>query len=248
VSIVACLVAMFLTRSEYDRGVNTFSPEGRLFQVEYAIEAIKLGSTAIGIQTSEGVILAVEKRVTSPLLDPASIEKIMELDKHIGCAMSGLTADARTLVDKARVETQNHRFTYDEAMTTESCTQAICDYALQFGEEGAPMSRPFGVALLVAGVDENGPTLFHTDPSGTFVNYEAKAIGAGSEGAQTNLQEAYSKSMTLAEAEVLALSTLKQVMEEKLDNKNVELASVRVSNKLFKIYTTEELEAVIQRL
>ncbi|KAJ1486181.1 nucleophile aminohydrolase [Baffinella frigidus] len=100
---------MFLTRSEYDRGVNTFSPEGRLFQVEYAIEAIKLGSTAIGIQTSQGVILAVEKRVTSPLLDPTSIEKIMELDAHIGCAMSGLTADARTLVDKARVETQNHR-------------------------------------------------------------------------------------------------------------------------------------------
>jgi 20S proteasome alpha/beta subunit len=84
-------------------------------------------------------VLAVEKRVTSPLLDPSSIEKIMELDTHIGCAMSGLTADARTLVDKARVETQNHRFTYDEPMTVESCTQAICDYALQFGEEGAPM-------------------------------------------------------------------------------------------------------------
>lgn len=99
----------------------------------------QLGSTAVGIQTSEGVVLAVEKRVTSPLLDPSSIEKIMELDSHIGCAMSGLTADARTLVDKARVETQNHRFTYDEAMTVESCTQAICDYALQFGEEGAPM-------------------------------------------------------------------------------------------------------------
>jgi 20S proteasome subunit alpha 5 len=216
-------------RSEYDRGVNTFSPEGRLFQVEYAIEAIKvgvckfestlivsefysqLGSTAIGIQTAEGVVLAVEKRVTSPLLDPSSIEKTLELDTHIGCAMSGLTADARTLIDKARVECQNHRFTYDEPMTVESCTQAICDYALQFGEEGAPMSRPFGVALLVAGVDEYGPALFHTDPSGTFVRYEAKAIGAGSEGAQTSLQESYTKSMTLAEAEVLALTTLKQV-------------------------------------
>eukprot|EP00960_Hanusia_phi_P031955 749581-Hanusia_phi.AAC.3 len=209
---------------------------------------LQLGSTAIGIQTSEGVVLAVEKRVTSPLLDPTSIEKIMELDSHIGCAMSGLTADARTLVDKARVETQNHRFTYDEPMTVESCTQAICDYALQFGEEGAPMSRPFGVALLVAGVDEYGPSLFHTDPSGTFVKYEAKAIGAGSEGAQTALQESYSSSMTLAEAEVLALSTLKQVMEEKLDNKNVELASVKSSDGKFKIYSTAELEAVIERL
>uniref|UniRef100_A0A061QUN9 Proteasome subunit alpha type n=1 Tax=Tetraselmis sp. GSL018 TaxID=582737 RepID=A0A061QUN9_9CHLO len=97
---------MFLTRSEYDRGVNTFSPEGRLFQVEYAIEAIKLGSTAIGVWTKEGVVLAVEKRITSPLLEPKSIEKVMEIDSHIGCAMSGLTADARTLIEHARVQTQ----------------------------------------------------------------------------------------------------------------------------------------------
>ncbi|OBS65330.1 hypothetical protein A6R68_06153 [Neotoma lepida] len=128
---------MFLTRSEYDRGVNTFSPEGRLFQVEYAIEAIKLGSTAIGIQTSEGVCLAVEKRITSPLMEPSSIEKIVEIDAHIGCAMSGLIADAKTLIDKARVETQNHWFTYNETMTVESVTQAVSNLALQFGEEDA---------------------------------------------------------------------------------------------------------------
>merc|ERR1712115_121406 len=109
---------MFLTRTEYDRGVNTFSPEGRLFQVEYAIEAIKLGSTAIGIQTSEGVILAVEKRLTSPLLEPSSVEKIMEIDAHIGAAMSGLTGDAKTLIDYARVEAQNHTFTFDEPSST----------------------------------------------------------------------------------------------------------------------------------
>lgn len=91
---------MFLTRSEYDRGVNTFSPEGRLFQVEYAIEAIKLGSTAIGICTGEGVVLAVEKRITSPLMEPTTIEKIVEVDKHIGCAVSGLIADSRTMIDR----------------------------------------------------------------------------------------------------------------------------------------------------
>lgn len=91
---------MFLTRSEYDRGVNTFSPEGRLFQVEYAIEAIKLGSTAIGICTNEGVVLAVEKRITSLLMEPTTIEKIVEVDKHIGCAVSGLIADSRTMIDR----------------------------------------------------------------------------------------------------------------------------------------------------
>jgi 20S proteasome subunit alpha 5 len=114
---------MYLTRSEYDRGVNTFSPEGRLFQVEYAIEAIKLGSTAVGMQTKEGVVLAVEKRLTSPLLDPTSVEKIAEIDSHVGAAMSGLVADARTLVDHARVEAQNHSFTYDEPIGVEALTQ-----------------------------------------------------------------------------------------------------------------------------
>jgi 20S proteasome subunit alpha 5 len=95
-----------MTRSEYDRGVNTYSPEGRLFQVEYAIEAIKLGSTAIGIQTSEGVVLAVEKRLTSSLMEPSGLEKIVEIDSHIGCAVSGLIADSRTMIDRARVEAQ----------------------------------------------------------------------------------------------------------------------------------------------
>eukprot|EP01040_Poterioochromonas_malhamensis_P022661 gene22661-27606_t len=105
---------MYLTRSEYDRGVNTFSPEGRLFQVEYAIEAVKLGSTAVGIQTREGVVLAIEKRLTSALLEPSSVEKVLEIDSHIGAAFSGLIGDARTLVDHARIESQNHRFTFDE--------------------------------------------------------------------------------------------------------------------------------------
>ncbi|KAI4880991.1 hypothetical protein NFI96_012558 [Prochilodus magdalenae] len=242
------LFRMFLTRSEYDRGVNTFSPEGRLFQVEYAIEAIKLGSTAIGIQTSEGVCLAVEKRITSPLMEPSSIEKIVEIDSHIGCAMSGLIADAKTLIDKARVETQNHWFTYNETMTVESVTQAVSNLALQFGEEDADpgaMSRPFGVALLFGGVDEKGPQLYHMDPSGTFVQCDAKAIGSASEGAQSSLQEVYHKSMTLKEAIKSSLTILKQVMEEKLNATNIELATIE-PGRTFHMYTKEELEEVIK--
>eukprot|EP00002_Diphylleia_rotans_P024389 TRINITY_DN4813_c0_g3_i1.p1 TRINITY_DN4813_c0_g3~~TRINITY_DN4813_c0_g3_i1.p1 ORF type:complete len:241 (+),score=62.61 TRINITY_DN4813_c0_g3_i1:77-799(+) len=240
---------MFLTRNEYDRGVNTFSPEGRLFQVEYAIEAIKLGSTAVGIQTAEGVVLAVEKRITSPLLEPSSVEKMAEIDSHIGCAMSGLTGDARTIIEHARVETQSHRFNFDESMPVESCTQSICDLALSFGEDGEnTMSRPFGVALLLAGIDENGPALYHTDPSGTYVRYEAKAIGAASEGAQSALQEQYTKTLTLHEAERIALSVLKQVMEEKLNSSNVDIGAVSVRTGKFHIYTREELDEVISRL
>ncbi|KAJ3064563.1 proteasome component pup2, partial [Quaeritorhiza haematococci] len=242
---------MFLTRSEYDSGVNTFSPEGRLFQVEYAIEAIKLGSTAVGIQTSEGVVLAVEKRVTSTLMEPSSVEKLMEIDAHLGCAMSGLTADARTMIDYARVEAQNHWFTYNEKIKVESTTQAVCDLALRFGEslhgEESLMSRPFGVALLIAGHDENGPQLYHADPSGTYTRYDAKAIGSGSEGAQTELQEQFHKSLTLKEAELLALKVLKQVMEEKLNATNVQVATV-TPDKGWRIHSEEELAAVVAGL
>lgn len=244
---------MFLTRSEYDRSVTSFSPEGRLFQVEYAIEAIKLGSTAIGICTAEGVLLGVEKRVGSVLMESSSIEKIVEIDTHIGTAMSGLTADARTMIDHARVEAQNHRFTFDEPIRIESCTQGVCDLALRFGEGGDDddeqevMSRPFGVALLIAGVDEDGPQLYHAEPSGTFFRYDAKAIGSGSEGAQAELQTAYHTSLTLEEAEQLALKVLKQVMEEKLDAKNVQLASVTKDGG-FKIYDDARMKAAVEKL
>jgi len=247
---------MFLTRSEYDRGVNTFSPEGRLFQVEYAIEAIKLGSTAIGIQTAEGVVLAVEKRVSSKLHITSSIKKLAKLDGHMGCAMSGLVADARTLVNHARVETQNHWFVFDEKMKTESCVQSVSDVCMRFGE--GKMARPFGVALLMGGVDECGPVLYHTDPSGTYSQYQAKAIGAGSEGAQTQLQEQYNKSMKLHEAQKLAFDVLKQVMEEKINPTNVEMAlitpfpegegSMQKGFGQFRILSKDENEALIKTL
>lgn len=243
---------MFLTRSEYDRGVSTFSPEGRLFQVEYSLEAIKLGSTAIGISTSEGVILAVEKRVSSSLLESDSIEKIMEIDTHIGCAMSGLTADARSMIDHARVASVQHDLYYHEQISVESLTQSVCDLALRFGEgasgEKRLMSRPFGVALLIAGYDnDKGPQLYHAEPSGTFYRYDAKAIGSGSEGAQAELQNEYHKSLTLKEAEVLSLKVLKQVMEEKLDASNAQLASVTKEGG-YKIYSDTELAAIIEIL
>uniref|UniRef100_A0A8D8UW43 Proteasome subunit alpha type n=1 Tax=Cacopsylla melanoneura TaxID=428564 RepID=A0A8D8UW43_9HEMI len=223
---------MFLTRSEYDRGVNTFSPEGRLFQVEYAIEAIKLGSTAIGISTSEGVVLAAEKRITSVLMEPSSIKKIVEIDKHIGCAASGLIADSRILTDRARVECANHWFTYDEKMDIESVAQAVSNLAIQFGDsdEESAMSRPFGVAMLFAGLDSKGPQLFHLDPSGTYTQFDAKAIGSGSEGAQQSF-----------------LTILKQVMEEKLNSTNVELCIV-TPDKMYHLYTKEELEAELTKV
>jgi 20S proteasome subunit alpha 5 len=160
--------------------------------------------------------------------------------------MSGFVADARTLVDHARVETQNHWFTYDEKMGVEACVQSVCDLALVFGE--GEMARPFGVALLIGGVDEHGPSLYHVDPSGTQTRFLAKAIGAGSEGAQNALKDHYHKSMTLAEAQKLALQILKDVMEDKISGINVELGTVRADTALFQLASKDTIEAVIKTL
>ncbi|GFH12178.1 proteasome subunit alpha type [Haematococcus lacustris] len=284
---------MFLTRSEYDRGVNTFSPEGRIFQVEYAIEAIKLGSTAIGVTTPHGVVLAVEKRITSPLLEPKSIEKIMEIDCHMGCAMSGLTADAKMLIDHARAETQvspvwtlqwrvllmwvPQLFVWASdplgalCSNTGSHTTSQCQLShapsrcatLPYALERIPKRacRPFGVALLIAGWDDLGPVLFHTDPSGTYTRFSAKAIGSGAEGAQSSLVEGWRKDLSLEEAETLALATLKQVMctasraglkelsasmpqDYPVTSTNVDIARVTPE---YHLYTTAEIEAVMAR-
>lgn len=133
-------------------------------------------------------------------MEPSTTEKIVEIDKHIGCACSGLMADSRTMVDRARVEAQNHWFMYNEKMTVESVTQAVSNLAIQFGDsdsDGQAMSRPFGVAMLFAGIDDQGAQLLHMDPSGTYVQCDAKAIGSGCEGAQQALQEAYHKVSTI---------------------------------------------------
>ena len=206
-----------------------------------------MGSTAVGIQTSMGVVLAVEKRLTSVLLEANSVEKIMEIDQHIGAAVSGLIGDARTLVDHARVEAQNHRFTFDEAIGVEALAQLTCDLALGFGEGGKKsMSRPFGVALLMAGFDENGAQLYFSDPSGTYLQYKAKAIGAGSEGAQATLQDKYREDMTLEDAEKLAFEILKQVMEEKISSLNIEVATVTSNG--FHFFSPSEIEQLIARI
>lgn len=195
-------------------------------------------------------MLAVEKRITSPLMEPTTVEKIVEVDRHIGCATSGLMADARTLIDRARVECQNHWFNYNEPMSIESCAQAVSSLAIGFSDSsdgGSAMSRPFGVAILFAGIENGAPELWHMDPSGTYMKFLAKAIGSGSEGAQQNLQDNYSPDMTVDDAVELALNTLKQVMEEKLNSTNVEVMKI-TPEKLFEMYPKTEVEAVISKL
>lgn len=182
-------------------------------------------------------MLATEKRKASALMEETEdMSKIVELDKHIACASAGIIADARTLVDHARVEAQNHFFTYNEHIPVESCVNCIADLALDFSGVNSNrkkvMSRPFGVSLLVAGVDsEAGPSLWCSDPSGTCVKYKAASIGSAHEGADIALQERYTDDLTLNDARALALLVLRQVMEEKLTSSNVELAIISTETK-----------------
>jgi len=240
-------------KSEYDRSVGTWSPAGRLFQLEYAIQAIKLGTTAIGLVTKEGVLLVVEKKLANSLIVPKTIQKVFEIDHHVGCATAGLLADARMLVDHARNEAQNHWFTYNEPLSVESCVNAIADLALDFadvtdGRRKKTMSRPFGVAMLVGGVNDGKPALWVTDPSGTCTEYQAAAIGSAQEGATSLLSEQYKPDMTLAEAEIVGVGILRQMMEEKMTTVNVEVAKVPLSTGKFHLYSATEIEAVINRL
>lgn len=138
--------------------------------------------------------------------------------------MSGVVPDARTLIDYARVQTQTYWFDYDEPMSVKRCASSIAEKCAGFGE--GEMARPYGVSLLIAGVDEEGPRLFCVDPSGTSTKYKARAIGSGSEGAQSMLKDQYSEDMTLEQARTLALDILKQVMEEKITEHNVELTII----------------------
>jgi len=215
--------------NDYDRGVNTFNPEGRLFQVEYAIQAIKLGTTVIAIQTANGIVLGAEKRVNSKLQYTSSLKKISEVtDVHL-VGVSGLAADGNLLLDKGRMEAENYRFTYNEYMPTSSLVRRMADFMMSFGDEDSKMARPLGVSMLVAGLDrmDDGkrlvPKLYHLDPSGTYIEYRAKAIGAGEESAMEALTDKYNTSMTLAEAMTNCVEILKAVMEEKITEQNVDI-------------------------
>ena len=230
----------------YDRAITIFSPDGRLFQVEYAIEAVRRGTTAIGICCGEGVALVVEKRVL-PLQDSSTIEKIFKLDDHIGAAISGLTADARVLIDHARIQAQINRLTYDEPIDVQALTKKVADLKQMYCQHAGV--RPFGVSLLIAGVDSDGsPRLFMTDPSGAFWGYLSQAIGQGAQTVREKLEKEYKEGLSLDEAILLALNALKEVIESNLDARNVEIAYIKSDEKQFREVGSTELQKYIDKL
>ncbi len=210
----------------YDRAITVFSPDGRLFQVEYAREAVKRGTTTVGLKYRDGVILIIDKRITSPLIVPSSIEKIFKIDEFIGCATSGLVADARVLVDRARIESQINKITYNERIPVDVLVKKICDFKQNYTQYGGV--RPFGTALLIAGVDEKGVHLYETDPSGAMMSYKAGSIGSGRSTVMEIFEEKYRSSLSMDQTINLGLSALLAATDESsLNTMAIEIGVVK---------------------
>jgi proteasome alpha subunit len=230
----------------YDRAITVFSPDGKLFQVQYAQEAVKRGLTAVGIKIKEGVVLAAEKRFPTKLVEEISIEKIFQVDEHIGAAASGLIADARVLIDHARIEAQINRLRYDEPINVRTLAKRIGDIKQLYTQHGGV--RPFGVRLLIAGVGGDGPHLFETDPSGVVAAYRAHAIGGGEPTVREIIERKYNAEMSLNDAILLALEALRAVIEGELRADKVEMAVIPTKTKKFKKLAPDEVTKYIKQL
>ena len=229
----------------YDRAITVFSPDGRLFQVEYAREAVKRGTTTVGVKFKDGVVLIVDKRLSSKLVEPKSIEKIFKIDSHIGCATSGLVADARALVDRARIECQVNAFNYSEDLAVEALVKKICDFKQSYTQYGGV--RPFGTAMLMAGIDASGPHLYETDPSGAMMAYKAGGIGAGRNEVMEVFEKDFKDNMTQNQAVNLGLKALSAANENNLKSEVVEIAVIN-PEKEFHTLNSEDVGKAVKKI
>ena len=222
-------------QQQYDRGKTIFSPDGRLFQVEYAKEAVKKGATALGIVYEDGVVLAATRKTSS--LGVRNPEKVFKIEDHLGVATSGLVADGRNLVEEARNEAQKHLMTYDEDIPVFSLAKFVADRCQQFTQYGGV--RPYGVSTITGGVRDGEPSVYQTDPSGTLNQWNAVAIGKGGEEAREHLEENWSEDLSEDEAVELAVEALHEG-EDDIENENIELSTVEKQG--FQRVEPEELE------
>jgi len=215
-----------------------FSPEGRLYQVEYALEAVRRGTLCIGLKSKAGAAIITRKRFTK-LMDTSTIQKIFRMDEHIGCAIAGLHADSRILVDYARVQCQVHRLTYNEPVRVTTITRKLADIKQQYTQHGGV--RPFGSALLIIGVDPDGtPRVMTTSPSGTYSGWKGTTMGQNSEEARAKLKESLKDDMSIEEIVKLGINILKESTDEEFEDTALQIAIVSSEEKLFKVLTSEE--------
>ena len=196
----------------YDRGTSLFSPDGRIYQVEYAREAVSRGAPSVGVRTPDGVVFVAMSRASSTLMEAESIEKLHKLDDHLGTASAGHVADARQLIDLARRQAQGNRLRYGEPVGVETLTKFVTDHIQENTQRGG--TRPYGAALLIGGIENGEPRLFAADPSGTPNEWKATVIGGGRQEIQGHLEDAWTDDLSLTDGVELGVEALAEHDEE----------------------------------
>jgi len=227
----------------YDMTPTMYSPDGRIYQVEYAIETVKRGTLAIGVKCKDGIIIAVEENPRA--LQVANItQKIFQVDQHIGVAAAGYIPDARVQVDNARFFSQSSKLTYDEPVEVETVAKHLADQCHQFTQYSGV--RPYGVALIIAGVDQKGGSIYVTDPSGTYVSYAAVAIGASSDEVTDFLEKNYKEDMSLEDAAALASAAINLKAEKKDGAKHVKMSWIKLDKKVLEKVSESDIEKFVK--
>ena len=230
---------MLPAQQGYDRAITVFSPDGRLYQVEYAIETVRRGTIAIGIKCKEGIVIAVEEKPRKLQISDVA-QKIFQIDDHIGVAAAGYIPDARSQVDNARFFSQSNQMIYDEAVEVETIAKHLADQSQQYTQYAGV--RPFGVALILGGVVNNKPQLFLTDPSGTYISYDAIAIGSGSDQVTDFLEKTYKEEdISIDDASALAAAGIYLSSEDKEGTNHIRMAHIKKETGLYELVSNEDI-------
>ncbi|GLI64514.1 hypothetical protein VaNZ11_007780 [Volvox africanus] len=234
-----------MAESQYSFSLTTFSPSGKLVQIEYALNAVAAGATSLGISAADGVVIATEKKLPSTLVDESTVQKIMTITPSIGVVYSGMGPDFRVLVRRARKTAQTYYQTYKEHIPVAQLVRETAAVMQEFTQTGGV--RPFGVSLMMAGYDDNGPQLYQIDPSGSYFAWKASAIGKNMTNAKAFLEKRYSDEVGIEDAVHTALLTLKEGFEGQLSGANIEVGVVG-PNRSFKVLTEAEVNDYLQEV
>ena len=237
-------MSVFAAPGAYDRAITVFSPDGRLFQVEYAMELVNRGATIIGISCPEGIVLGAEESI-EPLEEAGYSWKIFRVDEHIGAAIVGLSSDARILIDQARIYAQSNKLTYDEPIDTEVVTKRICDIQQMYTQHAGV--RPFGVSIIFGGVDKTGPRVLGTHPSGTYRGYKATALGAGRETVLNILKDEYKENLNLEDTKKLVIKCLVKALEARQLPPRIKIAIISTETKKMEMLSDEAADGYIKQ-
>ena len=239
-------MSVFAAPGAYDRAITVFSPDGRLFQVEYALETVNRGATIIGIACSNGVVLGAEEKIETKLQDTQFAWKLYDVDDHLGAAVVGLGSDARILIDQARIFAQSNRLMYDEPIDVEMMTKRVGDIKQLYTQHAGV--RPFGVSIIFGGVDKTGPRVFTTDPSGSYRGYKAVAVGIGRETVEGILNEEYREDLSLDDTIKLAIKCLTRALEARGEPKRIKISFIPKETQKLQALSEEKIEAIQREL